>query len=276
MNTTPAPALTHWKLSCGSTGHCWATLDKADSSSNTLSREVMDELETVITWLERQTDLPGVVFRSVKASGFILGADVGEFELLEDAATAATLAARGQALLQRIEDLPCPTVAILNGYTLGGGLELALACRYRVAIEGYERCIGLPEVQLGIHPGFGGTVRTIALLGVPGAALWGVLAFLCSFIPNVGYFIAIIPPIVFGALVGGWPLVLAVIVVYGVINAVVQSLVQPRVVGNAVASVVVAKWEGNLDPLEPADIEPPHAPSSGQILHAPPAPPTDG
>jgi len=82
-----------------------------------------------------------------------------------------------------------------------------------------------------------GVINWIALvlLGVPGAALWGVLAFLCSFIPNVGYFIAIIPPIVFGALVGGWPLVLAVIVVYGVINAVVQSLVQPRVVGNAVA-----------------------------------------
>jgi predicted PurR-regulated permease PerM len=82
-----------------------------------------------------------------------------------------------------------------------------------------------------------GVINWIALvlLGVPGAALWGVLAFLCSFIPNVGYFIAIIPPIVFGALVGGWPLVVAVIVVYGVINAVVQSLVQPRVVGNAVA-----------------------------------------
>lgn len=82
-----------------------------------------------------------------------------------------------------------------------------------------------------------GLINWIALLllGVPGAALWGVLAFLCSFIPNIGYFIAIIPPIVFAALVGGWPLVLAVIVVYGVINAVVQSLVQPRVVGNAVA-----------------------------------------
>ncbi len=82
-----------------------------------------------------------------------------------------------------------------------------------------------------------GVINWIALvlLGVPGAALWGVLAFLCSFIPNVGYFIAIIPPIVFGALVGGWPLVIAVIVVYGIINAVIQSLVQPRVVGNAVA-----------------------------------------
>jgi AI-2 transport protein TqsA len=75
----------------------------------------------------------------------------------------------------------------------------------------------------------------LVLLGVPGAFIWGLLAFLCSFIPNVGYFIAIIPPIVFGGLVGGWPTVLAVIVVYGIVNAGVQSVVQPRVVGNAVS-----------------------------------------
>ncbi|HET6672068.1 MAG TPA: AI-2E family transporter [Agromyces sp.] len=75
----------------------------------------------------------------------------------------------------------------------------------------------------------------LVLLGVPGAFIWGLLAFLCSFIPNVGYFIAIIPPIIFGGLVGGWPTVIAVIVVYGLINAVVQSIIQPRVVGNAVA-----------------------------------------
>lgn len=82
-----------------------------------------------------------------------------------------------------------------------------------------------------------GLVNWIALviLGVPGAPLWGLLAFICSFIPNVGYFIAIVPPIVFGALVGGWPLVIAVIVVYGVVNGIIQSIIQPRVVGNAVA-----------------------------------------
>jgi predicted PurR-regulated permease PerM len=75
----------------------------------------------------------------------------------------------------------------------------------------------------------------LVLLGVPGAALWGLLAFLCSFIPNIGYFIAIVPPIVFAALVGGWPLVIAVVVVYGIVNGVIQSIIQPRVVGNAVA-----------------------------------------
>ncbi|WP_395245105.1 AI-2E family transporter [Agromyces sp. MMS24-K17] len=75
----------------------------------------------------------------------------------------------------------------------------------------------------------------LALLGIPGAALWGMLSFLCSFIPNIGYFIALIPPLVFGALVGGWPLVVAVIVVYGIINGIIQSVIQPRVVGNAVS-----------------------------------------
>ncbi|WP_082600632.1 AI-2E family transporter [Agromyces sp. Root81] len=82
-----------------------------------------------------------------------------------------------------------------------------------------------------------GLVNWVALtiIGVPGAFIWGLLAFLCSFIPNIGYFIAIIPPIVFAALVGGWPMVIAVIVVYGVVNAVIQSVIQPRVVGNAVA-----------------------------------------
>ncbi|WP_438853428.1 AI-2E family transporter [Agromyces sp. M3QZ16-3] len=75
----------------------------------------------------------------------------------------------------------------------------------------------------------------LVLLGVPGAFIWGLLSFLCSFIPNVGYFIAIVPPLVFGGLVGGWPTVIAVIIVYGIVNAGVQSVVQPRVVGNAVA-----------------------------------------
>ncbi|WP_291038305.1 AI-2E family transporter [Herbiconiux sp.] len=87
---------------------------------------------------------------------------------------------------------------------------------------------------LGIAQGILNTIA-LAIMGVPAALLWGLLAFLCSFIPNIGYFFAIIPPIVFGFLVGGWPTVIAVIVVYGIINAVVQSVIQPRVVGNAVS-----------------------------------------
>lgn len=76
---------------------------------------------------------------------------------------------------------------------------------------------------------------SLVILGVPGAFLWGMLAFLCSFIPNIGYFIAIIPPLIFGFFTGGWGTVVAIVIVYGVINLVVQSIVQPRIVGNAVA-----------------------------------------
>lgn len=82
-----------------------------------------------------------------------------------------------------------------------------------------------------------GALNALALwlLQVPAALLWGLLAFLCSFIPNVGYFFAIVPPLVFGFLVGGWPTLIAVVVIYAVINAVVQSIIQPRVVGQAVS-----------------------------------------
>jgi len=115
--------------------------------------------------------------------------------------------------------------------------------RYMVATTG-----------LGVAQGIVNWIA-LALLGIPGAALWGMLSFLCSFIPNIGYFIALIPPLVFGALVGGWPMVVAVIVVYGVINAVIQSVIQPRIVGNAVslsqsltfASVLV--WAVILGPM---------------------------
>ncbi len=111
----------------------------------------------------------GVVIRSAKSNGFILGADVKEFSQLRTADEGAASAARGQALLDRIANLGVPTVAAIDGYALGGGLELALACRYRVVVEAFERTLGLPEVQLGIHPGFGGTVRCVQLLGAPRA-----------------------------------------------------------------------------------------------------------
>lgn len=92
----------------------------------------------------------------------------------------------------------------------------------------------LATTALGIVQGLLNWVALV-ILAVPGAFLWGLLAFLCSFIPNIGYFIAIIPPLVFGLLTGGWPVFIAIIIIYGLINAVVQSIVQPRVVGNAVA-----------------------------------------
>jgi 3-hydroxyacyl-CoA dehydrogenase/enoyl-CoA hydratase/3-hydroxybutyryl-CoA epimerase len=149
-------------------GICWLTLDRADAKANTLSSAVLEELAAELDAIER-SGARGVVFKSGKTTGFILGADVKEFGRLRDASEGAAIAGRGQSLMNRIAGLEVPTVAAIDGYALGGGLELALACDYRIAVGSYERTLGLPEVQLGIHPGFGGTVRSVQLLGAPRA-----------------------------------------------------------------------------------------------------------
>ena len=154
----------HWRQRVDEQRICWLTLDKADSSANTLSQAVLGELAVIVDGLSRQS-LRGVVIESGKQSGFIVGADVREFGRLASEAEGRELAGRAQELLARIAALDVPTVAAIDGFALGGGLELALACDYRVVVDGYDRTLGLPEVQLGIHPGFGGTVRAVALVG---------------------------------------------------------------------------------------------------------------
>jgi 3-hydroxyacyl-CoA dehydrogenase / enoyl-CoA hydratase / 3-hydroxybutyryl-CoA epimerase len=154
-----------WKMERDGQGIAWLTLDKPDTSANTLSQQVMRELDALLQSLAR-TPPRGVVIRSGKASGFIAGADINEFTTLANAAAGYELTRAGQLTFERLERLPCPTVAAIHGFALGGGLELALACRYRVAVGDERLQLGLPEVQLGIHPGFGGTVRAVRLMGV--------------------------------------------------------------------------------------------------------------
>src|SRR5690606_11378005 len=146
-----------WSSETDSTGIAWLTFDKPDASANTLSRDSLVELGTHI---ERIAASPprGVVIRSGKSNGFIAGADIREFTQLASPEQAYELVRAAQKLFDSIESLPCPTVAIINGFALGGGFELALACRYRIGIRSDKFSIGLPEVMLGIHPGFGGTV----------------------------------------------------------------------------------------------------------------------
>jgi 3-hydroxyacyl-CoA dehydrogenase/enoyl-CoA hydratase/3-hydroxybutyryl-CoA epimerase len=142
----------------------WLTLDRVDSGTNSLSREVLDELDAILTVLNGE--LPkALVIRSGKENGFIAGADVREFTQIADRDQALALIQRGQDILGRIEALPLPTLALIDGFCLGGGLELALACRYRIASDDPATKLGLPEVQLGIHPGFGGTLRLTRLIG---------------------------------------------------------------------------------------------------------------
>jgi 3-hydroxyacyl-CoA dehydrogenase/enoyl-CoA hydratase/3-hydroxybutyryl-CoA epimerase len=143
----------------------WLTLDKPGSSANTLGRAVLEDLQRQVEAIERQS-LRGLVIRSGKPSGFVLGADINEFTHFSSESAALELITLGQQVCNRIAALRYPTVAALHGFALGGGLELAMACRYRIALGDSKLSLGLPEVQLGIHPGFGGTVRTVRLLGV--------------------------------------------------------------------------------------------------------------
>jgi 3-hydroxyacyl-CoA dehydrogenase/enoyl-CoA hydratase/3-hydroxybutyryl-CoA epimerase len=160
--------LEHWRTETDSSGVLWLAADKADGGANVLSGPVLRELDTVIGGIE--DDPPkGVVVYSVKPSGFIMGADINEFTRIESTEQAFELVRLGQQVLDRVEALRCPTVAVIDGYALGGGLELAMACDYRLAVDSDRKTIGLPEVQLGIHPGFGGTVRAVQIAGVTAA-----------------------------------------------------------------------------------------------------------
>ncbi len=163
MNAPPAADC--WTLRRDPDGLAWLVMDCPGTSTNTLSRRSLEELDDCLARLA--ADPPrGLVVASAKAGTFIAGADVHEFPLLGSADAAAALTGEGQRIIGRIAALPCPSCAVLNGHALGGGLELALACDWRVGFAGDEPVYGLPEVQLGVHPGFGGTIRAPRLLGV--------------------------------------------------------------------------------------------------------------
>jgi 3-hydroxyacyl-CoA dehydrogenase/enoyl-CoA hydratase/3-hydroxybutyryl-CoA epimerase len=158
----------HWTLARDADGIAWLTFDKADATTNTLSREALAELNEALDELERNAPR-GLVIRSGKANGFIAGADVTEFSEIHDAAGVREILARGLATFDRVARTSYPTLALIRGYCLGGGLELALACRYRVVVDEPSTRLGLPEVMLGILPGWGGVARLPALIGAPAA-----------------------------------------------------------------------------------------------------------
>jgi 3-hydroxyacyl-CoA dehydrogenase/enoyl-CoA hydratase/3-hydroxybutyryl-CoA epimerase len=155
----------NWSLEKDADGVAWLTLDKPGTSANVLSGSVLIELDGLLATLEKEPPRALVVI-SAKKSGFVAGADIREFTGITDADSGYGLIHRGQQVMNRLAALPCPSVAAIHGFALGGGLELALACRYRVAAGDERLSLGLPEVQLGIHPGFGGTVRSVQVAGV--------------------------------------------------------------------------------------------------------------
>ncbi len=161
--------LQHWRVAVDGEGIAWATLDKAGESANSLSKAVMNELGQMLDALDRKPP-KALVFRSGKEAGFIAGADIQEFTQLDTAEKGRELVERGWNLFNRLASVRYPTLALVRGHCLGGGLELALACRYLLAVDEPGTKMGLPEVMLGIFPGWGGMLRLPERVG-PAAAL---------------------------------------------------------------------------------------------------------
>ncbi|MCJ7814528.1 MAG: enoyl-CoA hydratase-related protein, partial [Xanthomonadales bacterium] len=126
------PDYRHWRLDYDLDRVCWLTIDRAGESTNSLSQEVMTELEDIVTRLEK--DHPrGLILQSGKKNSFIVGADIREFELAKSVEEAEGFIRDVHGVFDRIEALPFPTAAVINGYCLGGGLELALCFDFRIA-----------------------------------------------------------------------------------------------------------------------------------------------
>ncbi|MFO0946535.1 MAG: 3-hydroxyacyl-CoA dehydrogenase NAD-binding domain-containing protein [Planctomycetota bacterium] len=154
-----------WSSSRKENGIVVVTIDQPNRSVNALSRNVIEELDQLLVDLERDSSIKAVLFISGKKGSFIVGADVEEMKELHGAEAARTFSSRGQKVFERLSRLSVPTVALISGPCLGGGLEFAMACRYRIADESRKTLLGLPEVKLGLVPGWGGTVRLPRLVG---------------------------------------------------------------------------------------------------------------
>lgn len=165
----PHLARRHVRMTVRDGDICVITFDRAGSSANVFDEVTLEELENEVTFIERQTELKGVIFTSAKPSIFIAGLDL---TMLSDGVSAEevrTIIERGQALINRIAALRIPTVAAIHGAAVGGGLEMSLACDYRIASPERVTKIGLPETTIGLLPAWGGATRLPRLIGLPKA-----------------------------------------------------------------------------------------------------------
>src|SRR6476660_2131318 len=161
-------ALRDWRFSIDMQGIAWAVFDREGESQNSLGQRPLEELAMIIERVDegaRDKSIRGLVFISGKEKGFIVGADVREFEKLADERQVIDSITQVNGYLDRIERLPIPVVCCIHGFCLGGGLELALACHWRIATRDDATRIGFPEVRLGLFPGFNGTARSIRQAG---------------------------------------------------------------------------------------------------------------
>ncbi|MEM6730272.1 MAG: fatty acid oxidation complex subunit alpha FadJ, partial [Myxococcota bacterium] len=166
-------SLENFSLSVYDDGIALATLSVVDEKLNTLNSRLFDEMEKILELCENDTSVRGLVLASGKEDSFIVGADITELDSVSSVSDATELSKRSHVLMQRIENLHLhfdkPVVAAIHGPALGGGLEVALACSMRVCSDSPKTVLGLPEVQLGLIPGAGGTQRAPALIGIANA-----------------------------------------------------------------------------------------------------------
>src|SRR6185295_11266850 len=175
---TDVTSLIDWRYSVDRQGIAWAVFDREGESQNSFSRRALEELGAVVEAVERgarDRTIRGLVIISGKEKGFIVGADVREFEQLTSEREVVESVSLVNGYLERIERMPVPVVCCIHGFCLGGGLELALACHWRIATRDDATRLGFPEVKLGLFPGFNGTVRSIRQAG-PLAAMPIMLA----------------------------------------------------------------------------------------------------
>ncbi|NOZ53079.1 MAG: crotonase [Gammaproteobacteria bacterium] len=158
----------HWRIEIDKDSIAWLHADKEGESTNSLSKAMLEELDKILSDLTENVTR-GLVILSDKKNGFIAGADINVLADAKNSDQAAVFIRYGQGIFNRIENLRFPTVCLIHGFCLGGGLELALACRYRIAVDDPGTKLGLPEIKLGIHPGFGGAMRLPPLIGAPAA-----------------------------------------------------------------------------------------------------------
>lgn len=159
--------LQHWKVETDNNHVAWWYLDRHDTAVNTINRDIIQELEQLIQTVAKNT-YRGIVIASAKKTGFAAGADLKSFTQLS-ANELADLVRYVQKVFTDLENITLPTVAIISGFCMGGGTELALACKFRIAEDSPSTRIALPEIKLGIQPGWGGSVRLPTLIGVPAA-----------------------------------------------------------------------------------------------------------
>lgn len=173
----PTLAFQDWRFSVDQEGIGWAVFDREGASANALGVRPLEELGEIVAWVEdgaRHRTIQGLVIISGKEKGFIVGADINEFDGFTSEAEVIDRLRPVLQLFDRIERLPIPVVAAIHGVCVGGGLELALACHYRIATRDEKTRVGFPEVKLGIFPGWHGTVRSIRQAG-PIAAMQAML-----------------------------------------------------------------------------------------------------